>query len=184
MQINKMFWSIRALLFNFVTTFKLPGYIGRPLYISSLKQIEFGKKVRIYPGLRAEVINSNGKIIFKDNISVGQNLHIISNDENLIIGNNVIISGNVFITNCDHSYEKLDTYIYDQPLVTKHTEIGDNTFIGYGAIIQAGTILGKNCIVGSNAVVRGNFPDNVVIVGVPAKIVKKYNKEKNVWEKV
>ena len=49
--------------------------------------------------------------------------------------------------------------------------IGDNVFIGVNAIILKGTQIGNNSIVGAGAVVKGNFPDNVVIVGNPAKVV-------------
>jgi acetyltransferase-like isoleucine patch superfamily enzyme len=53
-----------------------------------------------------------------------------------------------------------------------------------GSAIMAGTRLGKQCIVGANSVVKGEFPDYCVIVGAPAKIVKKYNFETQEWEKV
>ena len=52
-----------------------------------------------------------------------------------------------------------------------------------GAAIMAGTVLGKQCVVGANAVVRGTFPDFCVIVGAPARIVKKYNPDTQKWEK-
>ena len=48
---------------------------------------------------------------------------------------------------------------------------------------MAGTTLGKQCIVGANSVVKGNYPDYCVIVGAPAKIVKKYNMERCIWQK-
>lgn len=169
---KKILWGIRAFFYGFITEFKMPGYIGKPLYINNLKKIKFGKRVRIYPGLRAEIINKSGSITIGDNTSIGQNFHVISNDECLKIGKNVVISGNVFVTNCDHEYKEKDKHIFEQPLITKHTEIGDNCFIGYGAVIQAGTILGKQCIIGSNAVVRGKFEDYSVIVGVPGKKIK------------
>lgn len=51
------------------------------------------------------------------------------------------------------------------------------------AVIQAGTILGKQCIVGANAVVRGHFPPYCVIVGVPARIVKRYDEKSGAWKK-
>ena len=38
-------------------------------------------------------------------------------------------------------------------------------------------------MVGTNAVVRGTYPDYSVIVGVPAKVVKRYNKETGKWER-
>ena len=43
--------------------------------------------------------------------------------------------------------------------------------------------MGKQCIVGANAVVRGHFKDYSVIVGVPAKVVKRYDIEKRIWRK-
>lgn len=153
------------------------------------KYVTIGENVRILHNLRLEVINAwqgekfDSKIVIGDNVSIGQNFHITS-AENLIIGKNTTISGNVFITNIDHNYENIDKNILSQNLIIKHTEIGENCFIGYGASIQAGTILGKQCIVGTNAVVRGKFDDFSVIVGVPAKVIKKYNFNSNKWERV
>lgn len=183
--IFKIFWILRGLLYKpFFGRFDLPSYIGKPVYIGNLKKIFIGKRVRIFPGARIEVIDKNSSIIFEDNISIGQNLHIISGGEQeLRIGKNTTFSANVFITNIDHEYSTIETHILEQPLVKNHTKIGENCFIGYGAVIQAGTILGKQCIVGANAVVRGKFPDYSVIVGVPAKIVKRYNEKSNTWEK-
>ena len=71
----------------------------------------------------------------------------------------------------------------EQPTIELNTKIGENCFIGFGVAIQAGTILGKQCIVGSNSVVRGTFPDYCVIVGAPARIVKRYNPETKLWQK-
>lgn len=53
----KLVWGLRAFFFNLITTFKLPGYIGKPIYINKIKRMKFGKKVRIYPGIRAEIIS-------------------------------------------------------------------------------------------------------------------------------
>ena len=53
-----------------------------------------------------------------------------------------------------------------------------------GAAIMPGTVLGKQCVVGANSVVKGTFPDYCVIVGSPAKIVKKYNQQTHIWEKI
>lgn len=100
-----------------------------------------------------------------------------------MIGKKTTISGNVFITNIDHEYQKIDKHIMEQPMICKKTVIGENCFIGFGAAIQAGTVLGKQCVVGTNAVVRGTYPDYSVIVGVPAKVVKRYNKETGKWER-
>ena len=49
------------------------------------------------------------------------------------------------------------------------TYIGDNVFIGNNAIILMGAHIGNNCIVGAGAVVSGEFSDNMVIAGNPAR---------------
>ena len=50
--------------------------------------------------------------------------------------------------------------------------IGENVFIGAGACILGGITIGNNVSVGANAVVIESVPDDVVVVGIPAKIVK------------
>ena len=54
-------------------------------------------------------------------------------------------------------------------------EIGEDCFIGANSIILKGTKLGNNVIVGAGSVVHGTFPDNCIVAGNPAKIIKKIN---------
>lgn len=179
----KVFWIIRGLLYKpFFGKFGFPSYIGKPIFIENFSRIFIGKRVRIFPGARIEVIDKTSSIVFEDNLSIGQNFHIISGSD-MIIGKNTTISANVLITNIDHEYKEIGEHILNQPLLIKDTKIGENCFIGYGAVIQAGTILGKQCIVGANAVVRGNFPDYSVIAGIPAKVIKKYDLNNQKWRK-
>lgn len=183
MDIRKMFWIGRSILYKpFFKKYGFFCYIGRPIWISGLKKISIGNRVRIFPGLRMEAINE-GTIEINENTAIGQNFHCTSAGK-LVIGKDVTILGNVFITNIDHEYRNLGQHILRQPINIKETIIGDNCFIGYGASIQAGTRLGKHCVVGTNAVVRGDFPDYSVIVGVPAKIIRQYNFETKEWERV
>lgn len=181
--IFKIFWILRGLLYKpFFGKYGLPSYIGKPVFIGNFKRIFISKRVRIFPGARIEVIGNNALIVFEENISVGQNLHITSASQ-LVIGKNTTILENVMITNIDHDYQEIDKHILEQKYIVSETKVGENCFIGYGAVIQAGTILGKQCIVGANAVVRGHFPDYCVIVGVPARIVKRYDDKSGVWKK-
>lgn len=183
MNIIKLIWALRAVIYKpFMNRMGKYSYLGKPIWMTKKKNISIGNKVRIYPNSRFETVNQ-GQICIEDNVSIAQNFHCTS-ESNLIIGKNTTISGNVFITNIDHDYTEISTHILDQKHIVKETIIGENCFIGYGAAIQAGTILGKHCVVGTNAVVRGEYPDYSVIVGVPAKIIKKYNLTEGKWERV
>lgn len=179
----KFFWIFRYFLYClFLKKAGFPGYLGKPISIIGINKISVGKRVRIYPHVRLEVHGKNSELIINDNVGIAQNVHITCSG-NLVIGKNTTVLANVFITNIDHDYTEIDIPILEQKHILKETIIGENCFIGIGAAIQAGTILGKQCIVGTNSVVRGVFPDYCVIVGNPAKIVKKFNFDTQTWEK-
>jgi maltose O-acetyltransferase len=57
---------------------------------------------------------------------------------------------------------------YNRPI-----RVGNNSVIGYGAIVLPGVTIGDNVVVGAGAVVARDVPDGVVVVGNPAKIVKR-----------
>lgn len=178
MNITKLFWAVRAGAYKiFYHNIQMPSYIGKPIFISNIKGMKFGKRVRIYPGMRAEIVNADSRITIGDNVSIGQNFHVVSANSNLIIGNNVTIAGNVFITNCDHDYTGPNESVLDNELISKETVIGDGCFLGNNVAILAGTILGKKCVVGSNSVIRGVFLDGSIIAGAPGRVIKKINKD-------
>jgi acetyltransferase-like isoleucine patch superfamily enzyme len=149
--------------------------------------IEIGNNCYIGHHCRLEAIRRWTDKSFSPNLIIGggtsmeQGCHITFADE-LKIGDNCTFSYNVMVTDTDHEYKNIGIDIISQPIYIKKTSIGSNCFIGAGAKIQAGTILGKQCIVGANAVVRGKFPDYSVIVGIPGKIVKRYNEKTNEWK--
>lgn len=57
-------------------------------------------------------------------------------------------------------------------LTTGHIHIKSNAWIGAGAIIMQGVTIGENAIVAAGAVVSKDVPDNVIVGGIPAKIMK------------
>lgn len=181
--IDKLFWAFRALLYSpFFGKFGMPSYLGKPIFLKGIRNVFIGKKVRIFPNLRMET-QDGGTINIQDDVVISQNVQITSAG-NLEIGKSSLILANVFITNIDHDYSEIGKHVVKQKIFVKETKIGENCFIGIGAAIMAGTILGKQCIVGANSVVRGSFPDYCVIVGSPGKIVKRYNVETQIWEKI
>lgn len=171
--ITKLFWAFRLLLLKpFLKHLGNCSYMGKPLFLSNLRAVSIGNRVRIYPGVRIECLK-NSELIIEDNCSIGQHLHLTVGEQ-VVIGQGTTISSHVLITDTDHEYRQIDVPIMEQPLIKKKTIIGRNCFIGVGAVILPGTILGNQCVVGANSVVRGVFPDHSVIAGVPAKVIKQF----------
>lgn len=89
----------------------------------------------------------------------------------LRIGDNVSITrGCVILT---HDYSKIVLKNLYGPYYGEGqvTTIGNNVFIGMNSIVLMGTTIGNNVIVGAGSVCHGNYPDNVVIAGNPAKVI-------------
>ncbi|HUX17557.1 MAG TPA: hypothetical protein VMV63_00030 [Acidithiobacillus sp.] len=173
--------------------FKRFGYgslLFSPLSITNPEHISISKNVHIGHRARIEArIDWHGgqqfspELEIHDDADIGQNV-TISCVNKVVIGRNTVISFDVFITDNDHAYEQIGVPVMKQPLIVKKTIIGENCFIASGVKILAGTVLGKQCIVGSNSVVRGEFPDYCVIVGSPARVVKRYSAQSGCWERV
>lgn len=98
------------------------------------------------------------------------------------IGDNTCIGGNCKIL--DNDFHPLDYETRNEQLrhvrggdsdliPSREIRIGKNCFIGCNSIILKGTVLGDGCVVGAGAVVSGIFPDNSVIAGNPARMIRK-----------
>ncbi|WP_295213234.1 acyltransferase [uncultured Chryseobacterium sp.] len=122
------------------------------------------------------------KIIFNDGVTVQQNIHLTC-AEYIEIGKNTAIAAHVSITDIHHPYEDINIPIEQQEITTKPVLIGEDCKIYNNAVIMQGTKIGKHCTVGANSVVSGEFGDFCVIVGTPAKIIKRYSFEKQAWLK-
>jgi len=83
------------------------------------------------------------------------------------IGTNTWIGPRVSLISMNH-----DPVDYSHYLEAKPIKIGDNCWIAAGAIITAGVELGDHTVVAAGAVVTRSTPGNVLVGGVPAKILK------------
>lgn len=79
--------------------------------------------------------------------------------KNTIIGQNCIVSQQVTLGGGNSRYPGV-------PI------IGDNVHISHGAVVFGGIVIGNNVEIGANAVVNKPVPDNAIVAGVPAKILR------------
>lgn len=108
-------------------------------------------------------IDDSSKLSF----AVSGGAHIVATEKgNLDIGKDVIFAFNVCIQTINHDLINRKKY-HAIPV-----KIGDNCWIGNSVTILPGVTLGNNVTVGANSVVTKSFPDNVIIAGCPAVIIK------------
>ncbi len=93
----------------------------------------------------------------------------------ITLGDRLVVSMNVWFLTHDYSFTTGLISINEMPKtdigLLGPITVGNNVFIGMNSILLPGTTIGNNVIVGAGSIVRGNFPDNVVISGNPAKII-------------
>ncbi len=92
----------------------------------------------------------------------------------IVLGNDVRLGANCKVIDNDfHALEascRREGRVEDIPRRPIH--IGDGCFIGTNCILLKGTTLGRNCVVGAGSVVSGTWPDNSIIAGNPARLIR------------
>jgi acetyltransferase-like isoleucine patch superfamily enzyme len=119
--------------------------IFTPLYINYGKHTKIGKNVFI--NFNCTFLDLGG-ITIEDGVLIAPNVNLLS-------------EGHPLSPDTRHS------------LIPKHIHIKKNAWIGAGATILQGVTIGENSVVAAGSVVSKDVPDNVIVGGTPAKIIKK-----------
>jgi len=147
------------------------------------RAIELGDHVSCYAGV-SFALGENGSCKIGD-FSLINGALIMANDH-IEIGRHCLISWNVGIADSDFhpldaAQRRIDTmalapYYKDRPprpaIKAVPVVIKDSVWIGMNAVILKGVTIGENSVVAAGAVVSKSVPDNVVVAGNPAVIVK------------
>jgi len=89
------------------------------------------------------------------------------------IGDNVSIAHGVTIMSTEHIFDRIDIPIKDQGTYGEKVIINENVWIGAKAVILAGVTIGRGSIIGAGAVVTKDVSQDVIVGGVPAKLIRK-----------
>ncbi len=127
------------------------------------------------------VNNGVGDVLIGDRTRIGIGSVLIGPVK---IGNDVRLAQNVVMSGLNHGYEDISVPIHKQLVTTKPIVIMDETWIGANVFISAGVTIGKHCVVAGGSVVPKDVPDYTIVAGNPAKIIKRYNFESKVWERI
>jgi len=143
---------------------------GYDFVIPCLKNIFLGDNCQI--GKRASMQTDGGGMIEIGNGCVINRNFTISSRKNIKIGNNCLLSYNVSLIDSGHIFQRGLSPAYSGFVEGKSIELGERCFIGAHSFVMPGVKLGNNCVVGANSVVVDSFPDNSVIAGSPAKLIR------------
>ena len=132
-----------------------------------------------------ELFGSTGENVYLQpdfNCDNGKNIHVgedfLTNYNVTIldiapvhIGDYCMIGPNTLITTVGHPFSPKDRR--EKKAYSKPVAIGDDVWIGGNCTILPGVTIGNNVVVAAGAVVTKDVPDNCVVAGVPARIIKR-----------
>lgn len=138
------------------------------IYFGKNSKVTIGHSVSVGPGVN---------IIVKDKaiLTIGNSTYFTSDMHlevvnSVEIGNDCAISWGVTIIDDDH--HQLVSGNEKKESNTNAVCIGNKVWVGCNVTILKNTFIGNNSVIAAGSVVKGNFPDNSLIAGNPAKIVK------------
>jgi acetyltransferase-like isoleucine patch superfamily enzyme len=134
---------------------------GATLRIGRWAWIGHGCKLRVHEG----EVSIGAKTVIGQECTVSAFQHVA-------IGRECIIADRVMLIDFDHGVTEVERPIRLQGIYKRDVTVGHNVWIGYGACILRGVTVGDNSIVGTSAVVTNSFPENSVVGGVPARLIR------------
>lgn len=112
------------------------------------------------------------------NIHVGKNVFInmgckFQDQGGIFIGDGALIGHNVVLATLNHAESPADR----ASMIPAPIHIGKNVWIGANATVLPGVTIGDGAIVGAGAVVTRDVPENTIVCGVPAKVLRTVKEE-------
>lgn len=140
-----------------------PDVLGTPIIDAS--DLEIGDGFRVWSAHRQTLISGPGRIRIGNNCFVNAGA-IIYSELAVTLGNDVALANEVYVMDTpSHGIEGRNPEA--KPVV-----IGDGTWVGARAIVLPGVTIGRRVAVGAGAVVTKDVPDDVLVAGNPARVVR------------
>jgi acetyltransferase-like isoleucine patch superfamily enzyme len=137
--------------------------LGSPVVDATDMQV--GDDFKVWSGPRKTLISGWGELRFGDRVFVNVGTTIIS-VEKIVVGDDVAFANDVYVMDSDsHGVE-------GRPHRQAPVHIGDGCWIGARAMILPGVTLGRRVLVAAGAVVTRDVPDDALVAGNPARVVR------------
>lgn len=101
----------------------------------------------------------------------------------LSVKQDVLLAQHVVLSALNHSYQDTRLPIRKQAVHTEPIVIGEGSWLGAHAVVLPGIKIGRNAVVAAGAVVTRDVPDFSVVVGNPARVVRRYDASTERYER-
>ena len=162
-----------------------PGsYIVPPARVTMPEAIHLGAGVIIHEHSWISVVEAvqgyTPKLTIGDRTLIDRMLHVACVGE-IEIGEDVLIGERTLIGDTYHDYKDLDAHILEQAVVPRKVTLERGAHLGLNVIVMPGVTIGEQAIVGAGAVVTRDVPPRTVVVGNPARVVRRFDTEREAW---
>ncbi len=160
------------------------AYIDQGAYLHACPAgIEVGENT--YVMHHAELHVYNFRNLEQSGIWIGRNCivgeySVFRGQGGIVIGDNVIIGPHVQIMAVDHVFDDPTRPILEQGLRAFGVTVEDDAWIGAGAIVLDGVRIGRGAVVGAGAVVTRDVAPHTVVAGVPARLIRRIQRQRAV----
>lgn len=147
-----------------------------------LGEVGFGENVNIgyFPSpyfystyAHIEARGSNAKIFIDSDTYINNNCCIISNETEIKIGKFCLIGTNFTCLDSDFHGLTIEERNNLNGIISKKVEIGNHVFIGNDVTVLKGVKIGDGAVIGAGSVVSKDIPEDCIVAGNPAKVIKK-----------
>jgi acetyltransferase-like isoleucine patch superfamily enzyme len=152
-----------------------PGPLLNEGWISIGEATLVGPNVSLAVGLPGEPLDPARPpvVTIGDRCNIGRGSSI-NGRIGIVIEDDVTTGPNVYVTDHNHRYDDLDLPIAQQWVNEAPVRIGAGSWLATNVVVLPGADIGRHVTVAAGSVVRGTVPDNCVVAGAPAKVVRRY----------
>jgi acetyltransferase-like isoleucine patch superfamily enzyme len=137
--------------------------LGSPVVDAT--DLEIGDDFKIWSGHRLTMVSGWGRLRIGDRCFLNSGTVLIAVQE-IVVGDDVAMANEVLVVDSNsHGVE-------GRPHVQAPIHIGDGTWLGNRAMVMPGVTIGKRVLVAAGAVVTRDVPDDVLVAGNPARVVR------------
>lgn len=178
------YWRLKSIFLKayFITRYR-GVYLGKNIQIIGLDNVEIGKGTTLgdYLWINVNKRDKKKSVHIGEYSNIGRNNFINVGDE-LTIGDYFLSSCYCSIIGASHQYnDPFTPYLVSGITLGQGIYIGTNVFMGAHSMVVGHVKIGFGSIIGAGALVNKDIPPLSIVVGNPARVIRRYSPVQRKW---